>query len=81
MEKVENYRQGQSREWHLTFMPGSDGSKPSDEWKSWKRTRSQRNNVKQCTEIDHTTVTQNGTPLCRNRSHFKTFKNRREQIQ
>ncbi len=83
LDKEAEYRRGQAREWRLTFMPGSDGSTPTDEWKKWKPTTPQkRTGVKcNCPKAGDTTVPPIRTPLSQSRGHSNTLKNRDPQIQ
>ncbi len=83
MTKEAEYQRGLAREWRLTFMPGSDGSTPTDEWKKWKPTMPQNGNgVKtNCPKTGDTTVPPIGTPQSRRRGHSNTSLNRQAQIQ
>ncbi len=82
-EKEAEYRRGQAREWRLTFMSGSDGSNPTDEWKKWKPTTPQKNtrDNSNCPKAGDTTVPPIRTPLSQSRGQSKISINRHARIQ
>ncbi len=83
LDKEAAYRRGQAREWRLTFMPGSDGSTPTDEWKKWQPTTPQKSTGgnSNCPKARDSTVPPIRTLLSQSTGHSKTLIDRQAQIQ